>query len=98
MSGVTVGTRLEHLERLRRRIDLELAAERRRVALTPEAPPARRDTYVDDELNAAELLDKHWLTAKTVKRWALAQGLIPEVKRGRVPRHLVVAYLEAVRP
>lgn len=43
----------------------------------------------------AELLRTLGLSAKTVKQWAVTQGLLPEVKRGTVRLDLIEAYVLA---
>lgn len=94
MSGVTTGTRLEQLRKLRTRIEQEIAAEERRLALEGMRVfqrPARGRNRVD------ELLAELGATAGDVKRWALAAGLITEIRRGRVGLQLVEAYAQARR-
>lgn len=94
MSGVRTGTRLEQLERLRVKIDQEIAAERRRLALDErfevfQRPRARRSDPTKDRLEALGI------SSHEVKVWAVAEGLLPAVKRGRVARALVEQYAEA---
>lgn len=93
MSGVKVGTRLEQLHALRDRIALEIRAEERRLALQRPAfevfaKPGRKNAV-------AEQLEQLGVTSRQVKEWALANGLIDEIKRGRIGAHLVDAYAEA---
>lgn len=96
MSGVKVGTRLEQLERLQERIRQEIAVERRRLFLEGRERPhsatkAPRTNAVDHQLVALRV------SAREVKEWALAEGLIEEIKRGRVSSELVDAYQLAHR-
>lgn len=90
MSGIATGTRLDQLKALRRRLDHEIAIEARRSL---DAPTARRSkprtrTY-------RERLEARGIEARQVKEWAVANGLLPEVKRGRVSLDLIEAYWEA---
>lgn len=97
MSGVTVGTRLEQLLKLRDRIEQEIAAERvrsavhpkRRVPFKPERP---RRTHV----NAVDLrLEDLGVTSRHVKEWAFDARLIDRIPRGRVGADLVEKYAAA---
>lgn len=95
MSGVFVGTKLERLLQLRAKLDLEISLEQKRVGLEcgrirPPAPPAPPVV-----MHSVEELERLGLLSITVKRWAKDQGLIPEVRRGRVNQRLVEAYAQA---
>lgn len=95
MSGITVGSRLEQLERLRTRLDQEIAQERLRVVLGQkvgyQAPPARPERGNRVQRRLREL----GVTSLEVKRWAADAGLIDGVHRGRVAAHLVELFAEA---
>jgi hypothetical protein len=95
MSGVTVGSRLEQLEELRARIEYEIAAERRRVAISvPNPPPARVPKLT--EVNRVDVrLAGLGVTSRQVKEWAVDAGLLDHVHRGRVAAHLVEMFAEA---
>lgn len=98
MSGVKVGSRLERLERLRTTIDQEIAVERHRLALAaPPAPPPVRPFEKPKRKSPVpsggdQLLRELGITAHDVKVWAVAQGHLDKVHRGRVAGHLVDAY------
>lgn len=89
MSGVSTGTRLERLYRLRRCLDLEIAAELRRN------PPQRLTPRRRAEVATKHRLDELGVTPRQVKEWAVEIGLLPAVRQGRVARHLIEAYAEA---
>ena len=83
-----MGTRLEQLEALRRRITLEIEMECRRVAQLGAVPPRMPD------------LVQAWLrvlgvTAYDVKVWGVEHGLLTSVRRGRVSVEVVRAFAEA---
>lgn len=111
MSPVRTGPRLEHLLALQRRLEHEIAAERRKLALedrdapgrtlpgaTPEPveqPSSRARTARATAAETAARLDRLGVNARQVKEWAITAGLLDEVKRGRVPGDLVAAYADA---
>lgn len=72
-------TRLQRLKALRRRIDMEIAIEAARLGI-PQPKPEPRPS-------AASSLE--------VKRWAVENGLIPAVVRGRVHGWVREAYERA---
>lgn len=92
MSGVIVGTRLKQLQTLRSRLDHEIAAEQRRLALAPtvrpihHAPPAPRSAPVTG-----------MPATSVIRAWAIENGYISEHQRhGRLPAHVVDIYREQV--
>lgn len=102
MSGVLAGSRVEQLERLLARVQQELAVERLKertdqvdlrggIRTHAEAPASR----VVAEQRRERANEVHQISARAVKEWAHAQGLIPHVPRGRVNPALVEAYEEA---
>lgn len=88
--------RLEHwreipaLEDLRDRLAAEIAKER------PTEPPERPKPPRAPSGPSAEvlLLEQLGVTARQVKEWAVEQGLLAAVVRGRVKLELVEAYAE----
>ncbi|TAJ21807.1 MAG: hypothetical protein EPO65_00470 [Dehalococcoidia bacterium] len=104
MSGVQVGTRLDLLERLRVKIDQEIAVERRKLALNAPGPRARFEVYEKPKRKAPEpsagdrLLVELGVTAHEVKVWAVSVGILDQIRRGRVAGHVVDAYALAHRP
>lgn len=95
MSGVQVGSRLEQLRALRRRLDHEIATEERRIALDVPARPAPRPPR-PTEVNRVDVrLRELGVTAREVKEWAYDAGLILEIKRGRVSEALVEHFADA---
>jgi hypothetical protein len=97
MSGVTTGTRLEQLYRLRDRVAQEIAHEERLVAQQrgrpmPPVEPFKRPGRV------GSLLAELGVTGAEVNEWALRVGLITHKKRGRVDGRLVEAYALHVGP
>lgn len=101
MSGVRCGSRLEQLETLARRLQHEIAQERRRLALDdrptdlPQPATAPR-APAPDPTALPPLPDP--VTAPLIRQWALAEGLIDRIARGRVPRELTDAFYDAHRP
>lgn len=93
MSGVIVGTRLEQLQTLRNRLDHEIAAEQRRLALAPTVRPIHHAT-----LPAPRPAPVGGLPATSVIRaWAIDNGYISEHQRhGRLPAHVFEIYREQV--
>lgn len=91
MSGVTTETRLEQLLRLRERIELEITQERTKTLGRPRLPGLQPD----EELQAA--MARRGITSAEVKQWAHRVGLLPVIRRGRVSRNLVAAYLDVHR-
>lgn len=99
MGAISTGTRLERLTRLRQRIDHEIAAEELRTATdggrhhavltSTEKVLARLEDYTAEQIIAAVRV-----TALDVKQWGVDQGLIPEIRRGRLSHELAVAYAE----
>lgn len=99
MTGIKSGSRLEQLEQLARKIALEIAAERRRLALDPPGPgrpPARPDSRHLADLSTHERLRELGVTSKTVKEWAVKAGHLTAVRQGRVARWVVEAYAEHI--
>lgn len=93
MSGIRVGSRLEQLLDLRRKIDLEIEVERR---THPPAPPARPKaapsrTHRADS-SRVDRLARLGVSSKQVKQWAVSQGLLPSVQRGRLADTVLDAY------
>lgn len=100
MSGVRVArSRLEELRALRDRVNLEILAEERRIAL--ELPAKRKPASTGRKRNdAGNSVDQRLVelgtTARKVREWARAVGL--EVKRqGRIGSALLDAW-EAAHP
>lgn len=75
---------LPRLRELRARLEDELG-------LTPPTKPRRAELVLD---RLAEL----GVTSRQVKEWAVEQGLIPAVVRGRISRGLVEAWAAAHPP
>lgn len=94
MSGIRVGTRLEQLYQLRDRLALEIAHEERLAALDVRVKPPRPVTRHSTDVVSQRL---KWMgvTARIVKQWALEQGLIDKIHRGRVSLELAEAYIDA---
>jgi hypothetical protein len=100
VSGVQTGSRLERLYTLRRQINQEIAALELETALdggrrrpeAPAAPVAPKQPYRD---RVTVSLDSLGVTGQQVKVWAFEQGLVPELRRGRVSARLVEAYAAA---
>lgn len=88
MSGVRVGSRLEQLLELRRKVDLEIEAERRNTP-TPITRPRSSTTS-----SPWDGIPEH-VTSRQIKEWAIRQGLLERARRGRAPKHLVDAYRKA---
>jgi hypothetical protein len=92
-------TRAAQRERWKELEKQEAAAARERPAPKPKrrtrrgprpgAVPVRRPS------KSVALLDDLGVSAREVKDWALAQGLLSEVVRGRVPREVASAYADA---
>ena len=105
MSGVRCGTRLEQLLDLRRQVNLQIELEVRndpreaaRLGLTGggDTPPRARQKSPGQSLNVAERrLAELGVSSTDVKAWAVQQGLLPEVKRGRIGINLVEQYAAA---
>lgn len=98
MSGIRFGSRLDQLRALRDQLDQEIANEEYRD-ITGNAgrmrPPSRPATRLV-EVNRVDLrLRELGVTSREVKVWAVAAGLIPEVKRGRVAEALVEQFAAA---
>lgn len=89
MSGIRVGTRLEQLLKLRDRIDLEIAAERLNPTHRP-APPA--PAVHDGDLSSEARLHRLGVTTKQVKQWAVDNGVLDHMVRGRINPALVDTY------
>lgn len=103
MAGIDTRTRLEQLQALHRRTKhdrqsallrgdthlhrklclLEQRLEQEIAAILP--PPPRTD-------RARDLLAQLGVTSNDVKRWAVTQGLLDTVKRGRIRVDLVELY------
>ena len=79
------------------RLDHEITVERARMIREQRAPVKRRRTArTTPGLDpTVELLEKYNGTAREVKEWAVRQGLLDEVRRGRVPKHLIELWAEA---
>lgn len=95
MSGVRTGTRLEQLYALRDRIALEIRTEERRLALQRPAFEVFKKPGRGGKNAVERQLDELGVTARQVKEWAHATGLVDEVKRGRIGADLVTAYADA---
>lgn len=110
MSGVKTGTRLDQLLELRRRLDMEIAAERRREALavrrweTYERPKDDDGMTVDERRRAGtrrsddatrQRLDQLGVTSLEVKQWAVRAGYLVRMVQGRVAAELVEKYADA---
>lgn len=94
MSGIKVGSRLEQLEELDRRLHVEIELERRTHPPKPREKTTRRRTptprnKVDQHLVALGV------TTRQVKQWALETGRLDRIHRGRVSAELVEAYAQA---
>lgn len=108
MPAIRTGTRLESLQSLARRTEHELSSARRKDARR-EIPRLEllldklRDAIADEQglarprdVVSRGLFDLG-LTAHDVRQWALEQGLIDQVRRGRLPLELLNAYRAAHR-
>lgn len=103
MSGVQTGSRLDRLLALRSQIDMEIAAERRKEALS--APPPAPENLTDYEIRSrrqkasAEVTRKRLaqlgVTSREVKEWAVRAGHLAAVTRGRVALDLIDDYVHA---
>lgn len=91
LEGIRSGSRLDMLRDLKRRVDAEIRAEekleRSRTAI--RAYKAKQEARRD---SVSQRLARLGVTAHDVKTWALEQGLITEIRRGRVSGDLVDAY------
>lgn len=96
MSGIRVGTRLEQLYQLRDRLALEIAQEERLELLNGPAPLKVVKHRPPDVVGRR--LEQLGLTARQVKDWAVTQGLLERVCRGRVAHELIEAYADAHAP
>lgn len=98
MSGITVGTRLDQLLKLRDRIEQEITAERARAAgdcrtprMRAQSPPKRRVHTNRVDLRLQDL----GVTSLHVKQWAFDARIIDRIPRGRVGADLVEMYAQA---
>ena len=87
MSGVVCGTRLDQLVVLRDQILVEIERERRAGRHNGRA-------LVDVPTSAEALMNTLGVTSRQVKQWAVEQGLLARVVRGRVSLAIVQAYQE----
>lgn len=93
MSGVQAGTRLERLRVLRDRIDHEIAVEAHRAALDDtRGSGGWAEFQKPSDRRTASRLEQLGVTAKQVKQWAVRQGLVDGVHRGRCADRLIDAY------
>lgn len=99
MSGVQVGTRLDLLLELRTRVDREICALQRRLALDTTGTEtasagtrARPVTIRPRDRLTEELLAQLGVTSRAVKEWSVAAGINPAVPPGRVSLQLVQTY------
>lgn len=97
MSGIRVGSRLEQLYDLRRRLNHEIAAEERKAATDTPTPAAQRPGLAATDKAVHDQLDHLGVTSAQVKEWAVEQGLLPAVVRGRVARHIVNAFVQDLK-
>lgn len=108
MGGVRVGSRLEQLRKLRDQVSLEIELEERREALETARPARAVQQSVRSKRNLTngvgkgsssvlirERLEQLGVTSKTVKTWAVTQGLLPEVVRGTCKVEIIDAYAQA---
>lgn len=93
MSGIRAGTRLDRLYDLRRQVEDEIARERRRIELG--IPFAAAPISAGQPERPVITLQDLGKTALEVRRWALDQGLIDRIARGRIPQWLIDAYAAA---
>lgn len=99
MSGVKVGTRLDHLIDLRTRVEQEIQTERRRLALDPtgvqNAPGnvAKPVTRTREDATTF-LLRQLGVTPRAVKEWSVRAGINTAIPPGRVSLQLVQDYAE----
>lgn len=110
MSGIRTCTREEALQALLTRTRQEIACAVRRedrrglprlralaarledeLGLTPSVKPRRAELVL-------QRLTELGVTSRQVKEWAVEQGLIPTVVRGRIARDLVEAWAAAHPP
>lgn len=93
------GTRLDKLLALRSRLDHEIAVERRKEALADRAFERRRRgrgrTRLRHDDSVRSRLDQLGVTSLTVKQWAVREGYLLEVARGRVALAIIEKYAEA---
>lgn len=88
--SIRTGTRLEQLQQLRKRIDLEIEYEQR----TNPATPKRRPQTPRAEANTTARLRELGATTTQVRAWATTQGLTTST-RGRLSLDLINAYATA---
>lgn len=96
MGGIRAGTRLEQLLALRDRLNHEIAIERRHTlnAGRAAAQPARpAPTTPPAPTIERQLLDRG-LTARQVKEWAVENGHVDHVARGRLSQRLLALYVQ----
>lgn len=86
------GSHLEKLYHLRRRIDDEIRIAERQAG---KRQKVRRKRAAPSGPSVESRAAEHGLTARQVKEWAHAQGLIPAIARGRLSGELLDAYLDA---
>lgn len=101
MSGVRAGSRLEQLEALARRLDHEIAQERRLLAVDgrhdPIPVPPRTRQATRERPAGLPALPDHIDTA-TIRRWAITEGHANPGSRGRLRRDVVDAFYAAHQP
>ena len=93
MSGVRVGTRLEQLELLRRRLDHEIDIERRAGAMAVRMPPPETVAHAAPRLTEDQPLPP----AHVIRAWAIEEGyLMPHQRHGRISQQIADIYREVV--
>ncbi len=100
---IRTGTKLEALHGLLKRTEQEISCARQRDRDTTELRALRdriraqiEPTETQQRNIVDRRLDQLHVTARDVKVWAHANGLVDAVKRGRVGEHLVEAYATAM--
>lgn len=89
-TGAQQWARVAKLHDLEARLSAEIEAE------TPKPSPAVRGPIRGQRQKAEDRVTRHLerlgVTSHDVKVWAVGQGLLPAVRRGRVKGELVAAY------
>ena len=101
MSGVRAGSRLERLETLARRLDHEIAQERRLLAVDDRhdplpAPVTAPQGAQERPGGLPDLPDR--IDTATIRQWAATEGHANPGSRGRLSRDVIDAFYAAHQP
>lgn len=94
MSGIEHRTRLQQLYALRDRLNLEIRVEEAKE-LGGHVRNSEQRIFRDSSEAPSSHPDPQNATPMEIRAWALAEGLITEIKRGALPGHLRDAYYAA---